>query len=372
VNSAFTSNGSGEAVAQPVGRIEHTHIGGQAVLEGIMMRGKFNWAIAVRQPDGEIHLEEHDVKTAVSERPWLGKPVIRGVVAFYETIVLAMQAFAISAEYAGMGEGEDEKLSSREISISMILGLVLAIGLFIVTPALITNWVIGPAIERPFAWNLFDGILRVLAFFGYIWAISRVKDIQRVFAYHGAEHKTIHAYEHGLPLETAVIQRYETLHVRCGTSFLLMVMIIALFVYSLVPMKAILSAVGLEARWAVTLLAILIRILFLPLIAGLAYEVIKWAGRMPENPVVKVVLWPGLQLQRMTTRPPDDDMVEIAVAAMGPIIAREALEKRRRGAEDLSGVEAVAIESPQHTADDAAEDTSEEPAAATGELLDAL
>ncbi len=360
MNSAFTSNGSGEAVAQPVGRIEHTHIGGQAVLEGIMMRGKFNWAIAVRQPDGEVHLEEHDLTSAVSDKPWLGKPVIRGVVAFYETIVLAMQAFAISAEYAGMGEEEGEKLSSREISMSMILGLVLAIGLFIVAPALVTNWVVGPAIERPFAWNLFDGVLRVLAFFAYIWAISRVKDIQRVFAYHGAEHKTIHAYEHGLPLETDVIQRYETLHVRCGTSFLLMVMVIALVVYSFVPMKAILAAVGLEARWAVTLLAILIRIVLLPLIAGLAYEVIKWAGRMPDNPVVKVVLWPGLQLQRMTTRPPEDSMVEIAVAAMQPIIARETLERHRAAGEDVSGPEP------------ATEEARTAPVSDAGELLDAL
>lgn len=300
-----------------------------------MMRGKHNWAIAVRQPDGEIHLEEHDLTTAVSSRPWLGRPVVRGMVAFYETIVLAMQAFSISAEYAGMGEGEGEQLTKRDISISMLLGLVLSIALFIVAPALVTNWVVGPAIERPFAWNLFDGILRVLVFFGYIFAVSRVKDIQRVFAYHGAEHKTIHAFEHGLPLETDVIQRYDTLHVRCGTSFLLMVMIIALVVYSLIPMKAVLAAVGLEARWAVTLLAILVRILFLPIIAGLAYEVIKWAGRVPDNGFVKVLLWPGLQLQRMTTRPPDDSMVEIAVAAMQPIIAREDVEKRRAEGEAL-------------------------------------
>ena len=333
--------------------VEHTHIGGQAVLEGIMMRGKHNWAIAVRQPNGEIHLEEHDLKTAVSKRPWLGKPVIRGVVTFYETIVLAMQAFAVSAEYAGMGEEEGDKLTTREISFSMVLGLALSIVLFIVAPALLTNWVIGPATTRPFVWNLFDGVLRVFVFFGYIWAVSRVKDIQRVFAYHGAEHKTIHAFEHHLPLETDEIQRFETLHVRCGTSFLLMVMFIALIVYSLVPMKAILAAAGLETRWAVTLLAILIRIILLPLIAGLAYEVIKWAGRMPDNPIVKVVLWPGLQLQRMTTRQPDDSMVEIAVAAMQPIIAREELEAARASGE-------------------AAQSAVQQSVAASGEILDAL
>ncbi len=337
--SSAPDTGSGGAGAE---RIEHTHIGGQAVIEGIMMRGKHNWAIAVRQPNGEIHLEEHDLKTAASKRPWLGKPVIRGCVTFYETIMLAMQAFSISAEYAGMGEEEGEALSKREISFSLVLGLVLSIGLFIVAPALITNWVVGPAIERPFVWNVFDGVLRVLVFFGYILAVSRVKEIQRVFAYHGAEHKTIHAYERGLPLETDVIQRYETLHVRCGTSFLLMVMIIALIVYSLVPMKAILATMGLEQRWAVTLLAIVMRILFLPLIAGLAYEVIKWAGKKPDNPFVKALLWPGLQLQRMTTRPPDDSMIEIAITAIQPIIAREEREKRRAEDDGVADAERIA------------------------------
>jgi uncharacterized protein YqhQ len=319
---------------RPVERVQHTHIGGQAVLEGIMMRGKFNWAIAVREADGSIYVEEHDLKTAASTRPWLAKPVIRGCVAFYETIVLAMQAFSISAEHAG-GIEEDEKLSRRDISLSMIFGLALSIGLFIVAPALVTSWLVGPATAEPFLWNLVDGLLRVAVFFGYIWAVSRVKDIQRVFAYHGAEHKTIHAYEHGLPLEPEVIQKWETMHVRCGTSFLLMVMVIALVVYSVIPMKAALAAVGVESRWMITLSAILIRLIFLPLIAGLAYEVIKWAGRMPDNPVVKVVLWPGLQLQRMTTRQPDDSMIEVAVAATRRVIAREELEKRRAQGEVL-------------------------------------
>jgi uncharacterized protein YqhQ len=324
--------------------VEHTHIGGQAVLEGIMMRGKYNWAIAVRQPDGQIHVEEHDLKAAASKHPWLAKPIIRGVVTFGETIVLAMQAFSISAEYAGMGEEEGQQLTKRDISLSMVLGLALAVGLFIVLPALVTNWVVGSATSRPFVWNLFDGLLRVLVFFAYIWGVSRVKDIQRVFAYHGAEHKTIHAYEHHLPLEPGVIQRFETLHVRCGTSFLLMVMFIALIVYSLVPMKTLLAAAGLSARWAVTLLAILMRIVLLPLIAGLAYEVIKWAGRYPDNPIVKVVLWPGLQLQRMTTRQPDDSMVEIAVAAVNPVLAREALEEER-------GLQAAGVPEPSAVAD---------------------
>lgn len=313
------------APADPVvERIEHTHIGGQAVLEGVMMRGKHNWAIAVRKPDGEIHVEDHELKTAVTTHPWLGKPIIRGIWGFYETIVLAMKAFEVSAAYAG--ETEEEQLSAKEISFAMLLGVGMAVLLFIVAPALVTNWTVGSASEKPFTWNLVDGVLRLVAFFAYIWGVSRISDIQRVFGYHGAEHKTIHAFEHGLPLEAPVIQKYSTQHVRCGTSFLLMVMVIALFVYSLFPVKAIVASMGVDAKWATLAVAIGIRIVFLPLIAGLAYEVIKWAGRHADQPLVRVLLWPGLQLQRMTTREPDDSMVEVAVEAMKRVVERESAE----------------------------------------------
>ena len=304
--------------------VKHTHIGGQAVLEGVMMRGRHNWAVAIRKPDGEIHVEEHELRTAVSKHPNLGKPVIRGVVGLYESLVLAMKAFAISAEYAG--ETEEEQLSSKEIALSMVLGIGLAVVLFIILPAILTNLLVGQATERPFTWNVVDGVLRVAAFFIYIWAISRMKDIQRVFAYHGAEHKTIHAYERGLPLDAEIIQRHQTMHVRCGTSFLLMVMVIAILVFSLIPVKAVTGLLGTDHRIITLLVAISFRILLLPLIAGLAYEVIKWAGKAPDNPVVKVVLWPGLQLQRMTTREPEDSMVEVAVVAMNAVIACEERE----------------------------------------------
>jgi uncharacterized protein YqhQ len=314
--------------------LKHTHIGGQAVIEGIMMRGKYNWAVAVRTSGGEIHVEEHELKTAVKDKPWLGKPIIRGVWGLYETLALALKAFEISASLAG--ETEDEQLSHKEIALSMVFGVVLAVGLFIVLPAIITNFAVGSATEKPFLWNLVDGVLRIVAFFLYIWGVSRIGEIQRVFAYHGAEHKTIHAYEHGLPLEAETIQRYETLHVRCGTSFLLMVMVVALLVFSLVPVKSIVAALGLAAGWPTLLVAIALRIILLPLIAGLAYEVIRWAGKHSEKPLVRVVLWPGLQLQRMTTREPDDSMVEIAVTAMRLIVARE--EREAAGEAVLSPV----------------------------------
>ncbi len=305
--------------------IKPTHIGGQALLEGIMMRGRYNWAVAVREPSGSIHTEEHDLHSAKDRYRWLRVPIIRGMWGFYETMALAIKAFSISARYSG--ESEEEQLSSKEITISMVLGFVLAIGLFIVLPAIVTNVLVGDSIDRPFVWNAVDGVLRLVAFFLYIWAISRISEIRRVFAYHGAEHKTIHAYERGLPLEPDVIQRHGTLHVRCGTSFLLMVMVVAIFVFSLVPGKAILASWGVDSGALVLLFNITTRILLLPLIAGIAYEItVKWAGTRPDNPLVKVLLWPGLQMQRLTTAEPDDGMLEIAIAAMRLVVAREQAE----------------------------------------------
>jgi uncharacterized protein YqhQ len=334
------SDGSVETIEAP---IKHTHIGGQAVLEGVMMRGKYNWAVAVRTPEGEIHTEEHDLKSAAKKHAWMRKPVIRGVVALVETLMLAMKAFAVSASLSG--ESEEEQLSSKEIGLSMAFGVGLAVVIFIILPAVLTNFIVGPADERYFLWNVVDGILRVVAFFVYIWAISRLEDIQRVFAYHGAEHKVIHAYEHGLPLDTAVIQRHSTQHMRCGTSFLLMVMVIAILVFSVTPVRAIAEGMGLEGRYGVLLIAILSRIVLMPLVAGLAYEVtVKWAGSRPNNPVVKVLLWPGLQLQRMTTREPEDGMVEVAVEATKLVIAREQREEGLLG--EAAGVELNAEPQP--------------------------
>ena len=311
--------------------IKPTHIGGQAVLEGIMMRGKYNWAIAVREPGGTIYTETHDLVSAAAKHAYLKLPIIRGMWGFYETMTLAIKAFGISAAHAG--ETEDERLSSGEIGFTMVFGMALAIALFIVVPALVTTWIVGSATENPFTWNVVDGIFRLAVFFLYIYGVSRMKEIRRVFAYHGAEHKTIHAYERGLPLETGIIKRYTTLHVRCGTSFLLMVMVVAIIVFSLFPGKAILAALGVEQRFWILVFSIAMRILLLPLIAGIAYEItVKWAGKRPDNPVVKVLLWPGLQMQRLTTVEPDDDMIEIAVAAMNLVVEREEAETAAVGA----------------------------------------
>jgi uncharacterized protein YqhQ len=328
--------------------VKHTHIGGQALIEGVMMRGRLNWAVAVRTADGSIHVEEHDLPGG-EKTGWKKWPVARGVWAMYETLSLAMKAFAISAEYATPGVVAEPKsadaeaarpgdaaagqaapaepagLSKSEIGVTMVLGVALAVGLFIVLPAYLTNWVVGPSIARPIVWNVVDGALRLLVFFGYIAGVGLMPDIARVFAYHGAEHKSIHAFEHGTPLEPRDVQGYRTLHMRCGTAFLLMVMVVAIVVFSLVPVKAILAGWGVTSGPLIVLFNIAVRIVLLPLVAGIAYEItVKWAGRHPDNPLVKTLMWPGMQLQRMTTREPDDGMVEVALAALKAVAAREA------------------------------------------------
>lgn len=304
------------------GPTQHTHIGGQALLEGIMMRGRTAWAVAVRRADGSLHVEEHDLppKTRVGWRLW---PVARGVWAMYETLALSLKAFGIAASLAG--ETEEEQLTSTEIAWTMVAGVALAVGTFIVAPALLTNLVTGSSsTANPYLWNVVDGILRLAVFFAYIWGVGFMPDIRRVFAYHGAEHKSIHAFEHGLPLEARYIQRYGTLHVRCGTAFLLMVMVVSIAVFSLVPGKVILGFWGITSGVAIVAFNIASRIVLMPLVAGLAYEItVKWAGSHSEEPLVKMLLWPGMQLQRLTTREPDDDMVEVAVAALKAVAARD-------------------------------------------------
>jgi len=301
--------------------VTHTHIGGQALIEGVMMRGKKNWAVAVRTADGAIHVEAHDLPPKAAQG-WRVRPVLRGMYAMYETLALSLKAFGIAASLAGE---EDEQLTPTEIGWTMVAGVALAVGAFIVAPALLTNVVAGSSAKaNPLVWNLVDGALRLVVFFLYIWGVGLMPDIRRVFAYHGAEHKSIHAYEHGIPLQPRYIQRYDTLHMRCGTAFLLMVMVISILVFSLVPGKVILGFWGITGGVPIIAFNILSRIVLLPLVAGLAYEVtVKWAGNHSGNAFVKVLLWPGMQLQRLTTREPDDGMVEVAVAALNAVVERE-------------------------------------------------
>ncbi len=366
-----------------------THIGGQALLEGVMMRGKFNWAVAVRQPDNVIYTEEHDLASGKKKNGWLYWPVVRGCRAFVESLVLGYKALSVAVEHAFVdadaeaasveaaenaqkskaassdaerasaearrqrpsfnealdssdnanessevpdsvqSSNSEPALSSMEMALSMGLGLLLGVVLFVVAPAFITNLIVGEYDSNTLAWNVVDGILRIAVFVFYIWLIGRMEDIKRMFAYHGAEHKTIHCYEHGLPLTPENARQFPCLHVRCGTAFLIMVMIIAIFVYTVTPLNALIAAWGVPDGAPKLALVILVRILLMPVIAGLAYEVtVRWAGTHPEMPFVKVILWPGLQMQRLTTREPGDAELECAIAAMELVLEREEAEAR--------------------------------------------
>lgn len=312
-----------------------THVGGQALIEGVMMRGKYNWAVAVRELDGNVYEEEHDLASGRSKNGWLYWPVVRGCRAFVESLLLGFKALEIAAMHAYAEEAEEDKeafeFGEKEMIVSMVLGLVLGVGLFVVLPALVANLLVGEYDGDTLAWNIVDGIVRVAIFVFYIWLIGRMKDIKRMFAYHGAEHKTIHCFEHGLPLTPENARSFPRLHVRCGTAFLIMVMLIAILVYTIAPLNALILALGVPDGVLKLLVVILVRIALMPVIAGISYEItVKWAGSHPENPLVKVILWPGMQMQRLTTREPDDDQIECAIRAMQRVLEREEREAQAK------------------------------------------
>ena len=444
-----------------------THVGGQALIEGIMMRGKYNWSVAVREPSGGIYVEEHDLASGRNKNGWMHWPLVRGCRALVESLVLGYKALEIAAMHAfgeedaadepvlrsvaadepashpieadepashpieadepaplpiapadglagdegpsagaksggaGCGDGdaasspsfswkddfgrpdtmidalgaqrslevvdepepqpekksfmdEEVEFGKKEMAVSMVLGLVLGVVLFIVAPAFITNLIVGEYDSNTVLWNIVDGLLRVGVFVFYLWRIGRMQEIKRMFGYHGAEHKTIHCYEHGLPLTPENARSFPRLHVRCGTAFLIMVMVIAIFVYTITPLNGLIAAWGVPDGAPKLLLVIVVRILLMPVIAGISYEItVKWAGSHPDNPLVKVVLWPGMQMQYLTTNEPDDGQIECAIAAMQKVLEREEAE------------DAKAKAGSNASANASANDAVEEPASAT-------
>jgi uncharacterized protein YqhQ len=287
-------------------------IGGQAVLEGVMMRGPSAWALAVRKPDGEIAEVNRPIASLLARHRLLRLPVIRGVIALGESLAIGFRALAISANYAAREEddGSDDpgtELTRTQIIFAFAIAIGFALLLFKVGPALLSNWL---PIESTTWFVIVEGLIRVAIFVAYLSLISLWPDLRRVFEYHAAEHKAINAYEAGDRLEPEVVQRYSLIHVRCGTSFLLYVMVIAIFVFALFGRP--------DWYWL-----ILTRIAALPLIAGLAYEVIRFAGNHPNNPVLRAVLWPGLMLQRLTTRKPSLDQIEVSIGALREVLRLE-------------------------------------------------
>ncbi len=413
-----------------------THVGGQALLEGVMMRGRYNWAVAVREPSGGVYREEHDLKSGAKKNGWMYWPLVRGCRAMVESLLLGYKALEIAALHAFAEEDSDDiqkksnegsettlsekrslealceneqtpkdvrrspkdndslqnsskeqfswkddfgrpdtaiealgaqtklevieehdspkeveskesldesnskkeaskddaEFGQKEMALSMVVGLLMGVVLFVVAPALLTNLMVGEYDSNTLLWNLVDGVVRVVIFVFYLWLIGRMKDIKRMFAYHGAEHKTIHCYENGLPLTVENARRFPRLHVRCGTAFLIMVMIISILVYTIVPIDMLISAWGVADGAPTLALVIVARILLMPVIAGISYEItVKWAGSRPENPIVKLILWPGMQMQYLTTNEPDDGQIECAIAAMEQVLLREEVEEKKVG-----------------------------------------
>ncbi|MET0926652.1 MAG: DUF1385 domain-containing protein [Solirubrobacterales bacterium] len=302
-------------------------IGGQAVLEGVMMRGVSTWAVAVRKPDGEIELTSEPLVSWAKRHRILRLPVIRGVVALGESLKIGFRALALSAN-AQLEEdehGRKEEIGGWMWGVTIALSIALAIGLFFVVPVGATS-LIKDQLGSAWLFWLVEGILRTAIFIAYIVAISRLPDLRRVFEYHGAEHKTISCYEAGDRLIPARAEGYSRLHPRCGTSFLLIVMVLAIFVF---------APIGLpEWYWLVAS-----RILGIPLIAGLSYEVIKWAGRNRRKAWVRALMWPGLMLQNLTTREPDRAQLAVAIAALEAVLA---VENPAAEAADPDAIEIVA------------------------------
>ncbi len=299
-----------------------TSIGGQALIEGILMRGPDKQAIVCRKANGELSVKESELKLIKDKHPILGWPFVRGVVTFLDSLVKGMQAVTWSAEQQPEEMQEEpgkfdlwleKKLGSEKaekivFGIAIFLGIALAVGLFFFLPTLLTGLMDGFLRSRLLR-NLVEGVLRIVIFLLYLWAVTHMKDIRRMFSYHGAEHKTIHCYERGLELTVENVRTMPKEHPRCGTSFLFVVMIVSIFVLMFVT-------------WTTPLLRLLIRLCLLPVIVAISYEINRWVGRH-DNVLSTVLAWPGRQLQHLTTFEPDDSMIECAIEALKRVIPEE-------------------------------------------------
>ncbi len=299
-------------------------VGGQAVIEGVMMRAPNRWAVAVRRPDGVIEAAGHELPRLSARSRWARVPFVRGVLVLVESLNLGFRALSWSAQKAG---DEEEEITGRSIAFAMAIALVFFVGLFMVLPLLVAHGAESIFGENTVFFNVVDGLVRLGLFIGYIWAIGRSKEIQRVFQYHGAEHKTIHAYEAGKPLAIDHIQPYSPRHPRCGTNFLMIVVLIALIVF---------TALGRPAwPWLIAS-----RVFLIPVIAGFSYEILKAAA---DRRWLAIASKPGIWLQRLTTREPTDDMVEVAVASLLAALTDEEREAVAARGEIAPGATAAEV-----------------------------
>ncbi|HEX9897465.1 MAG TPA: DUF1385 domain-containing protein [Dehalococcoidales bacterium] len=273
------------------------HYGGQAVIEGVMIRGRKYLVTALRKPDGAVSVDKQPLPSLYTGK-LRAMPLFRGIIVIIESLVLGMKTLLYSANEALEEEGE--KVSGWWMWLMLFVSLAFAVALFFLAPLFLTNLL---KIQQPFLFNLVDGLIRLAIFILYLWLVSLMPDIKRVFAYHGAEHKTVNGYEAGSPLEPESLKKFSKAHIRCGGSFLFAVLIIAIVVFSLV---------GKPALW----ILVLSRVLLLPVISALGYEVIYFGARHADNIFVKIILAPGMWVQSITTRQPDNGQLEVAIAAM--------------------------------------------------------
>ncbi|HET9073674.1 MAG TPA: DUF1385 domain-containing protein [Solirubrobacteraceae bacterium] len=309
-------------------------MGGQAVIEGVMMRGVRNWAVGMRLPDGELKVQAFELASRGHRPRWMRLPLVRGVVGLVDSMAIGFRALGIATdaqiaadpELSGGADGESAGLSGGVWAGTIIVAVVFAVGLFFVVPVSLTS-LIKHQLGSSWLFWLVEVLVRTAIFLVYLVVLARLRDMKRVLQYHGAEHKTISCFEAGDELTPERAALYSRLHPRCGTSFLLIVMIISIFIF---------APIGLPAWW----ILVLTRIAGVPVVCGLSFEVIKWAGRHRTHPWVGWLIWPGMQLQRLTTAEPSLDQLEVAIAALDAVLARET--PGSLGPEDLIGVEVSA------------------------------
>lgn len=297
------------------------YYGGQAVLEGVMMRGRKTMAVAVRNPQGEIVLHEEPLTARIYTSAWGKWPFVRGLGMLWDALGLGMRALMWSAEVSSQEEGDEEPIefSGPVAWTTIAASLSFAIVVFFLVPTLASRWIATFVDHNVWVDAVVEGALRLILFVIYLWAISLMPEIRRVFGYHGAEHKTINAFEAGARLTVAEVRKYSLQHVRCGTSFLLYVLVISIILF------APLTFSNIEPGWLALLLRFITRLALVPVVAGIAYEIIRFSAAHAEQPLTRALIAPGLALQKLTTREPDDSMIETAIAAFIPVAAADGI-----------------------------------------------
>jgi uncharacterized protein YqhQ len=298
------------------------YYGGQAVLEGVMMRGRKTMAVAVRNARNQIVLHEEPLTAAIYTKPWGKWPFVRGLALLWDALGLGMRALMWSAEVVAQEDEEEKVEFSGPVAWTTIAGsLAFAIVLFFLLPTFASRWLASLFGDNVWVDAVMEGGLRLLLFVLYLWGIGQISDIRRVFGYHGAEHKTINAHEAGAPMTVESVREYSVQHVRCGTSFLLYVLVISILLF------APLTFAGVEPGWLALVLRFISRLLLVPVVAGIAYEIIRFSAAHAEHPAMRLIIAPGLQLQKLTTREPDDAMIETAIAALQPVLAADGIRQ---------------------------------------------